>query len=481
MKNSKWLSTALALALLVSAGAGSAAAASVSGSGKTSADNKKAIVSPVVKVKEGTAAWTVDGEAVTFNTIDSSGYKLYSLSQVAGVLGASLAAGADGIELNDSRGLHTIQLKAGSKNYQADEAQLTFTVAPVIYKGKTYVELTKLVNGLGGELQTQPNAIVSSARPSGEFDTLHWNAEGNIIANKGDAEAPQILKFSTTPGIYDTFSTDGSATDFTVSPDQSFGAFSDDKGQLNLINLSTGTVKKLGTDTSVKVDLVWSADGKKIYFVQGDKQEKISYISVDTGAVTEVLADKVENKSALRISADDKTAVYIVNVTGVATTDADSTEDSLTVDFSKAGEQLFKLALGTKDAKPVALTTLPDNKLYPEILADGSVAYLSADPDGKVLNTLKTIKTDATISDLALDIEVTWSAKVSSGLIVAGTATDGSTRIYAVTTAGAKTELYRTSDDIEEVAVSADGSKLAITSEGKIWVIQNAKALQLTK
>ncbi|WP_379130766.1 TolB family protein [Paenibacillus sp. sgz500958] len=479
MKNSKWLSTALASALLVTAGAASASAASVSGSAKTSANSKTTI--SAVAIKEGSVSWTVNGASATFNTIDSGGYKLYSLSQVAGKLGASLTVGATGIELSDIRGLHTLQLKIGSKSFQADGVQGTFTVAPVVYKGKTYVELTKLVNGLGGEVQVKPNAITNPARLAGEFDTLHWTADGSIIANREDSEALQLVKFTTTPGYYDTFSTDARAVDFTVSPDQQWGAFTDDTGHLNLIDLSSGIIKVLGSDTSVKTDLVWSQDGTIIYFVQGDKQEKISQIAVASGTVTELLVDKVENKSDLRISADGKTAVYIVNVTGVAKNDADSTEDSLSVDFSKAGGQLFKLDLATKDAKPAALTTLADNKLYPEILADNSVVYLSADPDGKVLNTLKTVKTDGTLADWSLDIEVVWSAKVSSGLVVAGTATDGSTRIYALTPAGVKTELYRTTTGIDEIAVSQDGSKLAVVIEGKLSVIQNAKAVQLSK
>lgn len=480
LKNSKWLSSALASALLVTAAAGSVSAASASGGVKTSANNNKSAVSAVSKVKEGTVTWTVNGAPVTFSTIDSSGYKLYSMSQVAAGLGATFMQGANGIELKDSKGLHKIQLKTGSKSYLVDGTQATFTVAPVVYKGKTYVELSKLVNGLGGELQVNPNAILSAARPTGEYGGLHWTADGSLIANKEDAETAQIFKFSTTQGNYGIFSTDERAADFTVSPDQRWGAFSDDKGLLNLIDLSNGVIKPLGTDSSVKTDLTWSLDGTKIYFIQGDKQEKIAQIAVETGTVTEVLADKVENKSELRISADEKMAVYIVNITGVAKNDADSTEDSLTVDYSKAGEQVFKLELGNKEAKPVALTTTPDNKLYPEILADG-IVFLSADPDGNTLNTLKWVKADATIADITLDIEVNWSAKVGNGLLVAGLAADGSTRIYSITVAGATTELYRTSQDVSEVAASIDGSTLAIISEGKILVIQNTTALQLTK
>lgn len=193
------------------------------------------------------------------------------------------------------------------------------------------------------------------------------------------------------------------------------------------------------------------------------------------------MADKVENKSELRISADEKSAVYIVNLTGVAKNDADSTEDSLTVDFSSAGEQLYKLDLATKDAKPAALTTTPDNKLYPEISADGSVVYLSADAEGNAANTLKVVKADGKSSNIALDVEVTWSTGVKNGLVVAGSAADGSTVVYSVDNNGAKTELFRSTEDVSEVAVSNDGSKLAIVSDGGVWVVQGGKALQLSK
>ncbi|WP_310829947.1 stalk domain-containing protein [Paenibacillus pedocola] len=473
MRNSKWFGAALASALLVTGGAGSIVA--------TSSNVSAAAAVNTSAVKTAKATWKVNSLPVAFSTIDSRGYKLYSLSEVAGELGAKVILSSNGFELNDSKGLHTVQLQAGAKSYLVDGVSQQFTVAPVLYNGKVYVELTKLVTALGGELTAEDQSILSFARPEGQFDTLHWNADGSIIANRSDSETAQLLKFSAFPGVYDVFSSNESALDFAVSPDQKWGAFTDDKGQLNLISLSSGAISPLGTDTSVKVDLVWSQDGKTIYFIQGDKQEKIGQISVETGAVKTILEDKVENKSELRLSADAKSVVYIVNVTGVAKNDADSTEDSLTVDFSKAGEQLYKLDLSTKDAKPAALTTALDNKLYPEILANGTVAYLSADPDGNAANTLKSIAADGAITNIALDVEPSWSTGVATGLIVSGTAADGSTTIYSIDANGSKTSLFHTTEDVSEVAVSHDGSKLAIVSDGKVLLIQNGQALQLTK
>ncbi|MNP83958.1 hypothetical protein D3C76_1830620 [compost metagenome] len=60
-------------------------------------------------------------------------------------------------------------------------------------------------------------------------------------------------------------------------------------------------------------------------------------------------------------------------------------------------------------------------------------------------------------------------------------AADGSTTIYSIDASGNKTVLYQTTEDVSEVAVSHDGSKLAVVSDGKVLLIQGGKALQLTK
>lgn len=467
--------TSVLLATAGNAGVQAAAAA-----GSTTSAQKAAVKTVKAKVKEGQANWTVNGESQTLKLIETGGYKLYALGQVASALGANLNAGSGSIALKDQAGIHTLTLKAGSKSYTLDGSARSFTTAPVVYAGKLYVELSAVVYGLGGEILTNPLQILSTARPQGEFDTPQWTADGSIAATF-EGETPQIYKFAAAPGKFSVLATNDLASGFAVSADHSLGAFTDATGQLNLINLATGQISPLGTDTTVKTDLTWSADNSTLYFIQGDKQEKISKISVATGEITVLLADKVENKSELRVSADGKKAIYILNVTGTAKNDADSTEDSLTVDYSKAGEQLYKLDLTAKDAAPAALTTSDDNKLYPEILSDGTVTYLSADPAGTKQNVLKAIKADGTVSDVALDIEVNWAEQAAGGLVVSGTASDGTTRVYTLAASAAKTEWFRTSESISEIAVSADGGKLAAIINGQLWEIENGKAVQLTK
>lgn len=127
------------------------------------------------------------------------------------------------------------------------------------------------------------------------------------------------------------------------------------------------------------------------------------------------------------------------------------------------------------------MTTELDNKLYPEILNNGSVVYLSADPEGNAANSLKSIAADGKSSNIALDGEANWAAGVSGGLVVSAVTADGSTVIYAISADGAKSELFRTAEDVTEVSASHDGSKLALVSGGTLWLVQNGKALQLSK
>lgn len=471
MKNGKWISVALASALLVTGFAGSVQTASAGQAAATAA----------VKANEGSAEWKVNGAAASFRTVDAGGYKLYALSQIASSINAELSVSPSGsYTITDSRGLHTLVIQAGQATYSADGETLAFASAPVIHNGKVYAELTAVVQALGGELFPESRLILDQARPEGEFDSLHWAADGTVLANRTDTDTPAIYKFGTESGRYALHSTDSRISGYAVSPDGRLGAFSDEKGQLSLIDLVGGRVKTLGKDSAVKTDFAWAADGQTLYYIAGDKQEKIAKVDLATGKTSDVLADKVDNKSELRVSEDGGKLIYIVNITGTAKNDADNTEESLTVDYSKAGEQLFQLDLGAKEAKPAALTAGPENKLYPEIQTDGTVVYLSADPEGNEANALKAIQGDKE-NRLSFNAEPFWMSQAGGRLYAAGIADDGSSVVYALAANGEASQIFRTAEQVSEIAVNADGSKLAVIIGGKLWIVQGGQTIQLTK
>ncbi|MNH81337.1 translocation protein TolB [compost metagenome] len=480
MNKGKVFSMLVASALVtsaVTAGTAGAAAAKTSSPAKTAASKQT-----TAKFKVINSGLQVDGDSITLKAIEVNGIKLYSIRDLADALNAGLKLENGSVVLNDTYGYHSVSVKPNIKSLQVDGATQDFKVAPKLQDGNIYVELDTTVNALGAEL-VGSGSIYKLKRPEGEFSTPGFDEKGNVIATKEDGEALQVFKLSPSLGTpYEVFSSNEGAATAVISPDHKWGAFTGDNGQLFVYDLGTGLTRQIGSDSSVKTDLTWSADGKKVYFIQGDKQEKISYITVDSGVLTEVLADKVENKSDLQVSSDEKKVAYLVNTTGVAKNDADSTEDSLTIDFSGAGAQVYSLDLTTKGAKPVQLTKTTDNKLLPSFLSDGSIVYVSADPDGKDVNSvLKSISADGTkVTDLVSDIDVTLDVVTKDGkLLVAGLKADGSSQLFEVA-GGVKKEIYSTPNGISEVAVSKDG-KIAVISDGKIVVVEGGKGTELTK
>ncbi|GIO87173.1 hypothetical protein J25TS5_41050 [Paenibacillus faecis] len=472
MKMSRVLGMILASAVVTSAATLTSAAAA--------GQKPAATQSGASQLKVVNQSVVIDGASISLKSVKVNQVALYSLRDLAGGLGASIKQSGAELTVTDSMGLHTVILKAGSKSYRVDGSDAQFAVAPQSVQGSLYVEPIALVNALGGEALPDTGEIHSMARLSGQFSAPLFDAAGNVLVTQEDAEIPQLIKLGKN-GQYDVFSDNGNIVGAALSPDRTAAAFTDENGALFLLNMGNGTVKRLGTDTSVKTDLTWSADGKKIYFIQGDKQEKIAYISLDEAKVTEVLADKVENKSEVQVSPDGKKLVYFVTMTGKAETDKEGTEGSLTIDYSKAGTQAFSLELGNKEAKPVQLTKDQDNKLYLSILPDGSASYISADPEGKVQNSvLKLISPDGTkISNLVADVDVISSEVIGGKLMILAEDANGS-HLFEVTPAGAKTELFGTKAAVSEWAAAADGT-IAVIADGKVILVKDGKTTELTK
>ncbi|GIP49500.1 hypothetical protein J53TS2_30910 [Paenibacillus sp. J53TS2] len=473
MKTSKVLGMILASAVVATTAMASSAAAEA---GHKTAAAK----SSVSQLKVVNQSVVIDGTKVSLKSVSVNKAVLYSLRDLAGGLGATIKQSGAELTVTDSLGQHAVTLKAGAKAYRVDGVSAQFTVAPQSVQGSLYVEPATLIQALGGEVLPGTGEVRSTGRLSGQFSAPWFNAAGSIIVSQDDAETAQLFKLGNN-GQFELFSDNGNLTGAALSPDLTTAAFTDENGALFLINTGNGTVKKLGSDTTVKTDLTWSADGKKIYFIQGDKQEKIAYISLDTAQVTEVLADKVENKAEVQVSPDEKKLVYFVNVTGKAETDKEGTEESLTIDYSKAGTQVYSLELGKKDAKPVQLTKELDNKLYLSLLSDGSAAYISADPDGATDGSvLKLISADGTkISNLVADADVLSSRVVNGKLVILAEDANGS-HLFEVAPTGAKTELYGTKASVSEWSVAKNGT-IVLIEDGKVILVQSGKSTELTK
>lgn len=475
----KMLSMVVASALVTAAVATATASAAPVGKQPTkvsaNTDVRNVLANPIVNT-----TLVVDGISNTVKSIKDGSNVLYAAADLANALGASYINSGNQVTLLNE--FHTVELTAGSTAYKLNGKDADLKVAPKSVNGSVFVELSEVVDALGGQIEGS-NQVHSIKVLSGIFSAPRFVNNTTVIVNKDDAETTEVYKLRTANNKNEVFSTVDEASAIVVSPDGKYGVYTNENAQLILVNTATGTSELWSSDSSVKTDITWTADSQKIYFAQGDKQEKIGTASLNSSAVNTVLSDKVENKAELHVSADGKKLLYTVNVTGVASSDKDSTEESLTIDYSKAGSQLFSLDLTKKDAKPVQLTKALDNKLYGSILNDGRVVYISADSEGKVENdVLKVISADAkNITDLIADANVIWDGVTVNDELVVATQGAAGTKIFILAKDGSKKELYSTTEEVTEVAMSGDGAQIALIADSKVIVVSGGQAITLTK
>jgi hypothetical protein len=452
------------------------------------------VLSTVISVSTVSAATAIKAPAIistslNFNgapaelrTIQVNQVKLYAVRDLAKALGASLelANGAVSLQLENN-----VVIKDKITGYTVNGATMNFTTAPKNVGGTLFTELNSIVDGLGGSVETDASGKMtfrSFKLLEGNFNSINWIDGNKVIATQeGDAKA--IYKLDPSTLTSELYSDNEDALSMVVSPDGKYGVYTNENAQLILMTLNPGVISTLSLDKSTKTDLTWSADNKSVYFTQGDNQEKISYIDLASKTIKTVLEDKVNFKSDLRLSADGTKILYNQNITGTATNDADSTEDSLKVDFSKAGTQLYSLDLVTAGAKPVKLTDGMSNTIYGNILNDGSAVYINIDPaDEKARGTLKIVSPAGVIKDLVTDLDVISSVLTSEGkFIITGTDAAGKFHVAAVTTDGKKTDLVTSNDEINGTSLSPDGTAVFATIGGKIIVIKNGSIVPLTK
>jgi WD40 repeat protein len=420
----------------------------------------------------------VDGQSFSVRTIQVKGVELVSVRDLARSFGIVPDYAASSITLNTEA---TVRLTVGSLAYTVNGENKAFAVAPLEIGGAVYVERNAVVEALGGSIEGQgKEAVIHSFKLlDGSYSSLRWISDNRILAVRQDDKSVYVIDPANKKG--DRLTSDQDATDLVVSPDGKSGVYATSTGTLKVINLQTGLIRTVSTDTTVKTDLVWSPDGASVYFVQGDNQEKLSVLQLNTGSITNLLNDKVNYKSELRVSADAKRLLYIVNVTGVATNDSNSTEESLTIDYSKAGSQLLQLALDTKDAKPVVLASGKTNKLYPQILKDGTAAYIRTDPDAaNPVGSLQLVSAPDKAVAAAADLDAEEATLTPTGeLVVTGLDKSGQSQIVLVQPDGS-TKKLAASTDISGVVSSADGRLVALNG-GKVVLVSATGLDALTR
>lgn len=271
------------------------------------------------------------------------------------------------------------------------------------------------------------------------------------------------------------------ATELVVSPTGTQAAYVNDNGDLYLIDLSTKVKTKISTDNEAKMELQFNEAGTKIYFLYGEKIDKLGVINLADGKLTTLLSDGVAYKSDLKISKDEKKAVYAVTKAGKV----DEANDAFTVDSKGTEPQLSTIALTETGAKPVQVTSKEDNKVFTNLLADNSVLYVSAyaDKDGLPLRKISADgKTDQVLVG-HLSVEGVLVLKSGDVLLVGQNKTYAKS-IFTVDQNGMTKKLVTLPEGTTSV-VAQDNGQICITVETeqgeKVSVLQNGKFIDLTK
>jgi Tol biopolymer transport system component len=361
-------------------------------------------------------------------------------------------------------------------NVNGKKLKMPFT--PVMFKSTPYADLTSIVTALGGDIDE--NFISTAGFLKGTNTNPQWiNSYLMLVTNEDDSTSKLIDIRSRK--VVSTIS----QSDTVVSPDGKYAAYVDDSGLLYVIDLASGKTKQISDDDDVKVELTWSKDSKRLYFIHGSNNDAISVVSLDSGVVTKLVDDKVKYKTDLHLSPDETKILYTAakeaktNYTDSQNTDVDS------IDTTGTDPQLFMVDLTSDNKQPVQLTTSADNKVDGNFVSNNQVIYLSATDDETSLPSLKMIA-DGKEKTLLANKNIIDVAVSDGKIYVALEETNG---IYTINTLNPETKkltkLASTKEMIASLSVSPYNQQIAVaisTNNGeKVAILENGHLVDITK
>jgi len=416
-------------------------------------------------------AVSVNGQATQLNAIAMGQKTLYSLADIAK---------AFGVAMNVDGKTKLITLSGKGKKATLLLHQQGSSVVKV--NGNFYADLHRVVTKLGGEIEHGSSLFIATNGflKGTNFNPQWLSNEYMIVTNENNEPVSKIVHVPSRKVIATITS-----GDLALSPDKKKGAYVDDNGQLFIVDLATKKAMPVGTDDDIKVELTWSPDGSTIYFFKGSSSDIIASINVQTGAITEIVNDKVKYKSDLRLSDDGKKIIYTAAKEATANYTDDSKTEIDTIDTTGTEPQLYIVDLTTVDKKPIAVTTDTNNKTFSSFAGD-TIVYLSANPDDEsALPVLKAIVA-GTERNMATNMNITYVATKGNIVFVLVEEKNGSYSIYRATAPQAQwTRIFNTKTTITSISPSPFSNSIAVTiptNEGeKVAVIMNNQLIDITK
>lgn len=410
-------------------------------------------------VQIGSTTVSINGQAVAIRTIDAQGVTLASVRDLAKALEASL---------NVTGRTITVQL-----NHSVVKVNDALTV-----NGTAFVEPVSFLAKLGVGYS---NGNITSIKFLENADQVTWVNASKLIVSKTVETGREDYLVDAATGKNELLLTSSDTSELIVSPDGSKAAYSEADGTVNVIDLSTKQSAKVSTDTSIKNEMLFSADGSSIFFFQGDKNSVICKLSLSDGSVTKILEDKVDYKANLAVSADGTKVAYFLIKQPVLTGDSTDVEkDDVNIDSTGTETQAYFYDTAKNDNKPVQLTKDTNDKAFLELSADGSKAYFVSINDGAV-GSVASVDTASLAAANVYSAEDVFQLSQADGKLILLTAKDDANSISALDPAtGTASKLYSVSDNVSELIVSGKGDIAAISS-GQLAVPVNGKFTTITR
>ena len=406
----------------------------------------------------------VDGKAQTLSVTNWNKQKLYSAEQLSKFMSASFKYNSKtksyDVEKKVNNKAVKIEYKINDTNAVINGKKTKLASAPQLVGKTVFVDAQTLVKTLGGDLLGDFLAPVGLV--SGDNFNPQWVNGSTILVSNEDGENSRTLLFNTNNRkVVATIA----GSDLAVSPNGKQAIYTDENGFTYLVDLASNKKTTLnGEDDSVKSEFVWSHDGKTVYFLQGDKSEKVGSITIADGKVTTIASDSLNYKSDLHLSADGKKLLYTVAKEGV-TTNNEATGEVDNIDITGTEPQIYVVNL--TDAKPagVAVTTTTDNKLFPAFLGNGNIVYVSAEEDDAKLPQLKMIDKNGQVTTLISNKNITSAYVTSKGVPFISVAEKNGYAIYKVfPTTKTLTKSVDSKVKLNSFTISNDGKSIAATT-----------------
>ncbi len=337
-------------------------------------------------------------------------------------------------------------------------------------------------------------AAVAVKLLDGTNDSPRWIDANSLLITRSTDVSKTDYKIQVKTKQFELALPEGiAAASLVVSPDGKMAAYQNEEGQVFTVELATKKTVQVSDDKSIKDEFQWSKDGKKLYFLQGDKANVIASIDLADGKVTKLVEDKVDYKSDLNVSLDGTKFYYLVSKGGKLEADsiAEGADEkaveaaNMKLDLSGTEAQVYSFNTKESEPKAVKLTDTADNKVLVNLLPDGRVVYISADAEKAEQGVqLKIVSEEGKeAKTLVGDLNVLYSQVVDGGkIVILGADQAGKKAIYEVdANTAAKKKVADVAANATQIFVSHDGKQIAValsTENGDTYAVLSGNKLE---